>query len=268
MSPCLSGWIASRIRLAPALGLLLAAVAGCTLPTFKGPQLQEPPLGFYRVPDAGQRWRMFPDREPTHYDVWVNAAWGDVTTIHINGYPGRMMRADVQDALDAAVDLMADSVSISGLQQFTIDGRTGWGWAERFQTPTRGLVWIGLRVAVPYDTVTYTLEINSGDPALKRNPDTLITMAATFGVGEVRWNIPLILAIVLAAVVVVSLLRKRARERAARMKDIKFVKIPTADEEEEKRLAEEAGKLAEEAGKPEEERTEGPAPGSGEATRE
>ncbi len=212
------------------LPLLLLPLSACTLPTFKGPQIQEAIPGFLRVPDAGQSYKMFPGREVVHHDAWVNASWGDVSTIHINGHPGPVMRADVQNALEAALEAMADSVTFSGLQQFVIDGRTGWGWAEQLYTPSRGLIWIGFRVAVPYDTVTYTVELWSGDPALKRNPDTLVAIASTFGVGTVTWNVPLIVGIAAAALVLIGFLRKRSRERADRLRSITFVKVPKPEE--------------------------------------
>ncbi len=219
--PLLLVWILSPLLL-----------SGCTPAQFPGPQLQGPPPGFLREPEAGQERRMFPDREQIHYDVWVNAAWGDVSTIHINGHPGTVMRADVQGALEQAKQAAGqDPVNFSGVQELNIDGRMAWGWAERFETPRIGLQTIAFRVAIPYDTITYTVEIVSGDPALKRNPDTLLVIASSFGIGETTWNIPLIVGVVLVLVLVVTALKKRAAAREARMRSITLKKVEVKEEE-------------------------------------
>ena len=175
---------------------------------------------------------MFPEREQVHYDVWVNAAWGDVTTIHINGHPGRIMRADVRDALEAAKAAAEEPVTFGEVQEQTIDGRTAWGWTERLQTDELGLDWIGYRVAIPYDTITYIIELRSGDPALKSNPDTLLAIAGTFGVGEVTWNIPLIVLAVLVLVILLRTYRKKKSEKERRFQNITLKKVETKAEEE------------------------------------
>jgi hypothetical protein len=178
---------------------------------------------------------MFPARESVYYDVWVNAAWGDVSTIHINGYPGSLMRADVQDALEDAVATVTEPVTFSGVQEMTIDGRKSWGWAEQYRTDELGLVWIAYRLAIPYDTITYTVELTSGDPALKRNPDTLLAMASTFAIGKVTWNLPLIVILAVVLLVAISVLRNRAREKQLRHQSITLKKVEIKkDEEEEK----------------------------------
>ena len=178
---------------------------------------------------------MFPQRESVHYDVWVNASWRDVTTIHINGSPGRLMRADVRDALEAAKATAEARVTFGEMQEQTIDGRPAWGWTERLQTDSLGLVWIGYRVAVPYDTITYTIELLSGDPALKQNPDTLLAIAETFAVGEVRWNFPLIVAVTILLVILAGYTRRKQQEKARRLREItlKRVEVQKKDEEDE-----------------------------------
>jgi len=213
------------------LALVILALAACEMPTFKGPQIQEPPRGFYKQPDAGQNRRMFLAREVVHHDAWVNAAWGDISTIHINGYPGTLMRADVQDALEDAKAAITDSTTFSDVQEMTIDGRKAWGWAERFYTHEKGLAWIAYRVAIPYDTITYTVELFSWDPALKSNPDTLLVIAATFAIGEAFWNIPLIIGIVVVLIFLISMVRKRGREKALRHQSITLKRVEREEEE-------------------------------------
>ena len=176
---------------------------------------------------------MFPAWEAVHYDVWVYAEWGEVSTIHINGYPGTLMRADVQTALEDAIASVTDPVTFSGVQEMTIDGQTAWGWAERLLTD-EGLIWIAYRVAIPYDTITYTLDLLSGDPALKGKPDTLLAIASTFAIGKVVWDIPLILGIGAVLIILISTARRRARQKAIRLQSITLKKVEIKKEEGEK----------------------------------
>jgi hypothetical protein len=227
----------SDLRARWLLGLGLLALAGCHLPNFKGAQLQEALPGFRRVPGAAQGRKMFPAWEAVHYDVWVNMAWGELSTIHINGYPGTLMRADVQAALEDAIASVTEPVTFSGVQEMTIDGQTAWGWAEHLRTD-EGLIWIAYRVAIPYDTITYTLDLHSGDPALKSNSDTLLAIASSFAIGKVVWDIPLILGIGAVLIILFSTARRRARQKAIRLQSITLMKVEIEKEEGEKEGAE------------------------------
>jgi hypothetical protein len=222
------------------LGSALLLLAGCQLPRFIGPQIQDPPPGFRRESQADQNRKMFPSWERIHHDAWVYAAWGDVSTIHINGYTGTIMRADVQSALEDAMASDPDPVTFSGVQEMIIDGRPAWGWAERLHTNELGLVWIAYKVAIPYDTITYTVELFSGDPALKRAPDTLLAIAATFGIGQTTWNIPLIVGIIVVLVILIFTARKRNQQKQARLQSITLKKVEIKKEGEEGAEGEEA----------------------------
>jgi hypothetical protein len=176
---------------------------------------------------------MFPAWEVVHHDAWVNAAWGYSSTIHINGYAGTLMRSDVQAALEDAIMAVTDPVTFSGVQEMIIDGRTAWGWAERLQVDEVGLAWIGYRVAVPYDTITYTIELFSGDPDLKGVPDTLLVIAATFGIGETTWNVPLIVGLFVVLVIVIFTIQKRSKAKQLRLQSITLKKVEIKEGEEE-----------------------------------
>lgn len=221
------------LRSSPLSGvfLLILALTGCQIPNFPGPQLQEPPPGFYREPDADQERRMFPERTQLHHDAWVSASWGDITTVHINGHPGRIMRADIRDALESARAAADEAVTFGGVEERIIDGRPAWGWTERLETERLGLSWIGYRVAVPYDTITYTIEIRSGDLVLKQNPDTLLAIAGTFAVGKTTWNVPLIVVVAILLAILVRITRKRRREKALRMQSITLPRVEKKKEE-------------------------------------
>jgi len=217
----------------PGIALLFLVVwAGCTPPRYPGPQIQEPPAGFYLKPETTLARELFPDREVIFRNAWVNASWGEVSTIHITGYAGILMRADVRDALEEARAAATLPVTFGELEEVTIDRRTGWGWEERMQTPETGTEWVAYRVVVPYDTISYAVELYSGDPAFKGVPDTLAAIASTFAVGETTWNVPLLVGIGLLIVVLFVTARKRAQARERRMQNVHFVKIPKKEGEE------------------------------------
>jgi hypothetical protein len=94
-----------------------------------------------------------------------------------------------------------------------------------------GLVWIAYKVAIPYDTITYVLELNSGDPALKRNPDTLLAIASTFAVGETEWNVPLILGLAVLLVVIIRTLQRRSHQKKLRLQSITLKRVEVEDGE-------------------------------------
>lgn len=215
--------------------LAVLVLAGCDFPEYPGPQLQDPPPGFLKASDSYLERRMFPELEVVHHDAWANAMWGDVSMIYINGHPGRLTRAHVAAALEEAKAAAVEPITFGDVLEYTIDGRPAWGWTERFHTNQRGLVWIAFRVAIPYDTITYALELDSGDPKLKIRPDTLIEIAQVWGVGVTTVNKPLVGGIVFAVIFLYVMMKQRAQKKAERMRSIHFVQIP---KEEEKEVAE------------------------------
>ena len=216
-------------------GLVIALTMGgsCTVPQFKGPELQEPPDGFFMQPESYSERRMFPELEVVHHNAWVNTAWGEFSTIYINGHPGKLFRGDVETALEVAKDAATGPVTFGGVEELTIDDQPAWGWAERLETRETGLEWIGYHVAIQYDTVTYTVELFSGDPSLKRQPDTLRAVAATFAVGETEWNLPLIAVLVGVALLAFKFVRNGAEERDDRMRRVTLVTIKKEEDEKE-----------------------------------
>jgi hypothetical protein len=215
-----------------AFTVALIVLAGCELPNFKGPQIQDPPQGFLKQPDVYMQRRMFPELEVVHHDGWVSTAFGHVSKIVINGHPGVLTRADVASAQDGARAAAVHPVTFGSIMQYTIDDRPAWGWSDRLETPEKGLEWIAFHVIIPYDTITYAIDLDSGDPYFKGVPDTLVTIAHTFAVGKTTWNIPVLVFLGLAVVFLVSFLRKRAERRQERLQSIHFVKIEKEDKKE------------------------------------
>ena len=202
------------------------ALTACDVPTFDGPQIQSPPQGFLLVPDSYLQRRMFPHHDALYQNAWVESV-DDFSTIHINGHPGVLGLEDVMAAQDTARRLAQDpDVTFGEVEPLTVDGRQAWGWAERVETPTRGLVWVAYRAAIPYDTVTYAVEFYSGEPAIKRNaPDTLKAVISTFAIGRTTWNVPLLALLAGIVLFAVVGLRSRAKAKAARLQTIRLVQI-------------------------------------------
>lgn len=232
VSPCRGKNRLSTRRVRWALATLLIVLAGCEIPNFKGPQIQNPSLGFLSQPDSYLPRRMFPDLEVLHHDSWVSMDFGEVSRIVINGHPGVLTRADVTSAQNAARAAAKEPVTFGDVIQYTIDERPAWGWSERLETLENGLDWIAFHVVIPYDTITYAIELNSHSPYFKRVPDTLVTIAHSFAVGEVTWNIPLVVFLGLCVVFLISFLRKRAERRRERLQSIRLVKFKKDDDEE------------------------------------
>ncbi len=146
--------LSSRRRRTFLLGLLAGALAACNVPNFEGPQIQEPPQGFRLAPDSYQQRRLLPQHELVFHATWVEST-EDFSTIYIDGHPGVLGLEDAMAARDSAWLYSDDSdVTFSEVEPLRVDGREGWGWAERVETPTRGLVWVAYRAIVPYDTIT------------------------------------------------------------------------------------------------------------------
>lgn len=213
--------------------LLLLAVAGCELPRFQGPQIQNPPRGFLLQSDAYQQRRMFPEREVRQHIAWIAAGSGPYSGIYINAHPGAIGLDEVAAAQDSAKLLPeAREVTFSEVEPLTIDGRTAWGWAERLETPERGLDWVAYRTVVSYDTVSYAIEYYSGDPGTKRAaPDTLRTVLSSFAVGRTQWNVPLIVLLGGLSLLGVSAARKRRADKAARLRSITLASIEKEEPE-------------------------------------
>ena len=209
------------------LGVLAVALGGCDVPRFEGPQLQEPPQGFLLVRDSYQQRRLFPQHELVFHTAWVESL-DDFSTIYIDGHPGALGLEDAMAARDSSRRYALDEdVTFGELEPLQVDGRQAWGWAERVQTPTRGLVWVAYRAIVPYDTITYAIEFYSGDPAFKgAAPDALKAVISTFAIGETTYNVPLIAVLAGLTLFVANFLRSRARARAVRLQSINLVKIP------------------------------------------
>jgi len=213
-----------RIRVALVASVVLATA--CQVPRFEGPQIQEPPPAFSMKRDVTQERRMFPARAVVFHEAWVEASWGNFSGIYINGHPGNLGRGEVEAAQRQAIlETQGQRVEIGPLESLDVDGRTAWGWGETWRLENGGLQYVVFRAAVPYDTVTYAVDFLTGDPGLKLRPDSLRTVVASFAVGRIRWNVPLLLIAAGVLLFLLNLGRRRANERAARARHVPLVKI-------------------------------------------
>ncbi|MBM4184329.1 MAG: hypothetical protein FJ207_08895 [Gemmatimonadetes bacterium] len=226
MARCFRSRTTSFARRAGGALALAAGVSACDVPNFEGPQIQDPPQGFLLAPDSYQQRRLFPDRELIFHAAWVESI-DDFSTIYIDGHRGVLGLEDAVAARDSARRYATDpDVRFGEVEPLEVDGRSAWGWFERVETPTRGLVWVAYRAIIPYDTVSYAVEFYSGEPAIKREaPDTLKAIIATFGIGETTYNIPLIAVMIGLALFAASVVQSKRRAQAARMKTINLVKV-------------------------------------------
>jgi hypothetical protein len=206
---------------------LALALGACDVPNFEGPQLQEPPPGFLLVQDSYPQARLVAGLEPVFHTAWVESI-EDISTIYIDGYPAVLGYEDALAAREVARYSASDPDATFGeVESLTIDGRDSWGWAERVQTPSRGLVWVAYRALVPYDSMTYVIEFASGHPGFKGGaPESLKAVVSTFGIGRVTYNIPLIALGIGLGLFAVAVVRTKQQEKASRLKAVKLVKLP------------------------------------------
>ena len=164
---------------------------------------------------------------PVFRAAWIESSV-DASSIFIDGYPAVLGYEDAVAARDSARRYAVDRDTRFGeVEPIAVDGRSGWGWHERVETPTRGLVWVAYRALLPYDSVTYAIEFASGNPTFKRTaPDTLKAVIATFGIGRTTYNVPLIAVVAGAALFALALWRSKAAARAKRLRSINLVKVP------------------------------------------
>lgn len=216
--------------------LLLAFVllAGCDIPRFPGPQIQEPPPNFTRQPETSPTRRTFPDRDVSFHTAWVHTDLGGVSVIYIDGHPGVLGVEDVLAARDGAMAAEPDEDAVFGeVEALTVDGREAWGWYERIESSRRGLVEVTYRAVIPYDSVTYAIEFVSGEPTLKRaSPDTLRDVISTFAIGRTTYDIPVILVVLGGIVFVASVLRSRSKQKVDRLRSINLVTIRKEEDDE------------------------------------
>jgi hypothetical protein len=206
---------------------LLVAVAACDVPTFEGPQLQTAPDGFLLVEGSYPPRPLVSGSDPVFRAAWVESS-ADASTIFIDGYPVVLGYEDALAARDSSRRYAHDAETTFGeVEPIRVDGRDGWGWYERVETPRRGRVWVAYRALIPYDSVTYAIEFSSGNPRFKGGaPETLTAVISTFGIGRTTYNVPLIALVVGVALFGVAFLRSRAQARAQRLQSINLVKIP------------------------------------------
>ena len=222
----------------PALVLPLVLVGlttACELPRFEGPQIQEPPIGFLLQEDSYLQRPMFPDREVSFHTAWVHTDLGGVSVIYLNGHAGSTTLDDVIAAQQGVQAAATDRDRRFGpVEALTIDGRDAWGWEERVESTTRGLVDVAYRAVIPYDTITFAIEFESGEPKWKAgSPDSLRAVVGSFGIGRTTYNIPLIAIGAGALLLLLNVARTRAKERDQRLRSINLVQVPKDEETEE-----------------------------------
>lgn len=218
--------------------LLLVGTTACEVPNFEGPQLQDPPQGYLLQPDPSQPRNMFAYLPAVYHDAWVQSL-SPYSTIKINGLAGTLTLEDVLAAQDSLRARGGDpDLRFGPVEPLSIDGREAWGWEERIESPQRGIPWVAYRVMVPYETISYTIELSTEDPLLKAgSPETVKAIISTFAVGETVWNLPLLALGIGLLLFAVHMAREKAKAKAARLQSINLVKIKKKETPEEERKA-------------------------------
>ena len=221
----------SQVGVALVLLSIAVLASACDVPRFKGPQVQAPPEGFLRKSDVWQDRRMFPDRPTIHFDAWIQTGWGEFTGIYINGHDGTTTLEKVVEARAWAMENPPDHPMAYGdIETVIIDGRTGWAWMEMWRD--NGLHEVRYHVAVPYDTITYTVDFTTGDPMFKIRPDTIRTIVSSFAVGRTEWHWRLLaLSTVFGVLVLRAGWSKLQRRPYENLRHMKLAKISVEDAE-------------------------------------
>ena len=171
---------------------------------------------------------MFPDRPTIHFDAWIETEWGEFTGIYINGHAGTTTLDEVIAARTWAMENPPDHPMAYGdIETMEIDGRTAWAWMEMWRD--NGLHEVRYHAAVPYDSVTYTIDFMTGDPRFKPRPDSIRAIVASFAVGRIEWNWTLVaLSTVLTALLLKSIWSKLQRRPYQDMR-MNLVQFATED---------------------------------------
>ncbi len=226
--PCRRHWIRRALLL-----LTVSLVGGaCEVPQFRGPQVQAPPEGFIKKDDVAQNGpRMFPERPTIHFDAWIETEWGEFTGIYINGHEGSTTLEEVAAARDWSMDNPPDHpMDYGNIEPIRIDGRDGWAWMEMWRE--NGLHEVRYHAAIPYDSVTYTIDFLTGDPIFKARPDSIRAIVASFAVGRVEWNWTLLaMSTVLGAFVLRAGWSKLTRRPYENVRNMTLVQLPTENED-------------------------------------
>ncbi len=190
------------------------------------PQIQGELIGFLSNPEVDRDRVMFPERPVVHFDAWVRTDASSFDGIYITTHAGTTTLAEVEEAREQAKEVPTDRPLRYGeLEVGQIDGRTAMAWMEVWEDD--GLHEITFRTVVPYDTMTYVVEFLAGNPLFKSNPDTIRAIVATFGIGEIEWNMPLIAVGVLAGL----LLLTKVGTRSKPSQNYTLFTLPTEEEE-------------------------------------
>jgi len=215
----------------PCLLLSIPLMTGaCEVPRFQGPQIQAPPTGFLRRPDVLQSVpRMFPERPNIHFDAWIEAQWGEFSGMYINAHEGTTTLDEVVAARAWSMENPPDHpMDYGNVEPVEIDGRAGWAWMEMWRD--NGLHEVRYHAAIPYDTVTYTVDFTTGDPKFKARPDSIRAIVASFAVGRTQWNWTLVtLATILGALVLKSGWSRLQRGPYDGSRHMTLAKIPVED---------------------------------------
>lgn len=110
------------------------------------------------------------------------------------------------------------------------------------QEDSHGLHSREFRLAIPYDTMTYTVEFFSNKTTLKSNPDTLRWGVASFAIGVTTWNRPaLVFGGALGGFILLLGVRRFRADPFAANRDVTLVEFAAPEPDEDSESAPAAG---------------------------
>ncbi len=145
-----------------ALVLAAVAAAGCG-PAHEGPQLADPPEGMGYINSMSSARKPLPGRATTRQLGYIrHGDAGDMVVI--TEYPGPTTEDEVERARDG-YEKRYTSTEYGPLRSLKVDGRRAWGWLET-QRLRGEVAAVQLTAVVPYDDVTYSIELSLHPPHL------------------------------------------------------------------------------------------------------
>ena len=202
----------ARRRALP-LAVALAALGGTLAcePVYEGPQLTDVPEGLAYTTGLEAARKPLPGRKANSQVGHVppgGTSWD--TSAVITTYEGRAGREELEAARDDYARRYR-TTQYGPVEPMTIGGRPGWAYTTSEET-REGRKTTGLVGLVPWDSVSYSIELRTSDPRWQE-PERQRAIVASFEVarrGRHKPALYALLAAVLAGWGVAAALRRRA----------------------------------------------------------
>jgi hypothetical protein len=208
--------------------LAALALPGCSAPAVEGYQLQAPPEGFLYVMDQGSSANVIPGRRAESGGVWMGDFTMDEprTMVSLKRYRGAVTEAEAAAAREARAAVVKGSPynRLGPLRTLPLsDGHTASAWTEERHDEYGRFRSLQVTAVASYDTVAFTLELDTSVPERMREPQ-LDSILASFGLGVTAVNWVAVAAACAAAGLLLAFLVRGSQRR--RPTDYRMARIP------------------------------------------